>query len=176
MGHVDWSLGLNFNENKITKQYALPAIDTNAGFGQTAILTPNAISALTKSTPKQKLVAGAFWTNGAWSANLRESLYGESSQIVSLDGTGSNAGATNVKLGTQAITDFEISYQMTKQLKLSLGANNLFDLKPKSIPNVSDGSGGVRPADGNNVYGEPVGFSPYGINGGYYYGRITFNW
>ena len=176
MGHVDWSLGLNFNENKITKQYSLPAIDTNVGFGQTAILTPNAISALTKSTPKQKLVAGAFWTNGAWSANLRESLYGESSQIVSLDGTGSNAGATNVKLGTQAITDFEISYQMTKQLKLSLGANNLFDLKPKSIPNVSDGSGGVRPADGNNVYGEPVGFSPYGINGGYYYGRITFNW
>ena len=30
-----------------------------------------------------------------------------------------------------------------------------------------------RPADGNNVYNEPIQFNPWGINGGYYYGRIT---
>ena len=42
------------------------------------------------------------------------------------------------------------------------------------MPNVANG-GGVQPADGNNVYGEPDTFSPFGINGGYYYGRVTFS-
>ena len=28
---------------------------------------------------------------------------------------------------------------------------------------------------GGNVYDAPMTFSPYGINGGYYYGRINFS-
>ena len=27
---------------------------------------------------------------------------------------------------------------------------------------------------GGNVYDAPLGFSPYGINGGFYYGRVSF--
>ncbi len=38
---------------------------------------------------------------------------------------------------------------------------------------ISDGAGGVKPADGSNVYNAPLPFSPFGINGGYYYGRVT---
>ena len=52
--------------------------------------------------------------------------------------------------------------------------NNLFNEKPPTTPNISDGAGGVRPADGANVYDAPMGFSPFGINGGYYYGRVTY--
>jgi hypothetical protein len=33
----------------------------------------------------------------------------------------------------------------------------------------------VQPADGNNVYGEPDQFSPFGINGGYYYTRLNIS-
>ena len=73
-----------------------------------------------------------------------------------------------------AITDLDVAYKLTPQIKLDLGANNLFDQKAPTVPNVSNGSGGVRPADGNNVYNEPVQFTPWGINGGYYYARVTF--
>ena len=86
------------------------------------------------------------------------------------------SGASNVRVGTAAITDIDVTFKMTPTLKLSIGANNLFDQKPEKVPTVSDGSGGFRPADGNNVFGEPAGFSPYGINGGYYYGRVTYSW
>jgi hypothetical protein len=42
-----------------------------------------------------------------------------------------------------------------------IGAN-LFDAHPPIMPLVSNGAGGVRPADGNSVYGEPLLISPSG--------------
>ena len=103
--------------------------------------------------------------------NLSETIYGQQSQWVSLDGSGNGASATLLKNPTAAITNLDIGYQATSDIKLDIGANNLFDQYPAKVPNVGAGFG--QPADGNNVYGEPDQFSPYGINGGYYYGRIT---
>ncbi len=175
MGHVDWSLGLNYNTTKITKQVALPAQDVNVAFSQTQLLNRNAISSLTTGAPKEKIVAGAFWTRDKWSVNLRETVYGSTAEWVSLDQTGNatSTGATNVKIGVTAITDLDIGYKITESLRLNIGANNLTDERPTKIPNYVSG-GSAQPADGNNVFGEPAQFSPFGINGGYYYGRVTY--
>ncbi len=173
-GRVDWSAGLNYNQTSITKRYALPAIDRNVAAGQTSLLTPNAVTSLTTATPREKVVLGAFYTHGKWSVNLRENIYGPSSELVSLDGTGSGAGATDLKIGLTGITDLDIGYYITDNLRLNIGANNLFDTRPPTVPNVIH-LGTLQPADGNNVYGEPDGFSPFGINGGYYYGRVTYS-
>ncbi|MDB5495368.1 MAG: TonB-dependent receptor [Phenylobacterium sp.] len=172
MGHVDWTVGVNYNKTALTKVNALPAAVTSVAIGQTALLGPNAMDTLTTAVPREKVVLGAFWTLGKWSANLRETVFGESSERYSLDGTG-NGGVTT-KIPVTSITDLEVDYALFENLKLAVGANNLFDHKPPSMPNVPNGAGGVRPADGNNVYGEPLQFSPFGINGGYYYGRLSF--
>ena len=172
MGHVDWSVGINYNQTTITKQNPLPAAVTSVAIGQTVLLGPNAVDTLTTAVPREKVVLGAFWTMGKWSANLRDTVYGESSERYSLDGTGN--GGVDTKIPVTSITDLEIDYAIREDLKFALGANNLFDHRPPSMPNVPNGSGGVRPADGNNVYGEPLQYSPFGINGGYYYGRLTF--
>jgi iron complex outermembrane recepter protein len=174
-GHVDWSVGFNYNDTTITKVFPLPAAVTNVAYGQTQILTANSISALTKSAPQEKAILSAFWTLGNWSVNLRETIYGETSQLVSFNGTGAGAGATDVVQGTTGITDIDIGYKVTKQLKIDIGANNLFDTRPTTIPAALNGSGRLAPVDGNNVYGEPIQWSPFGINGGYYYGRVTFS-
>ncbi len=173
LGHVDWSAGFNYNQNSITKLYPLPSVVRNAAYGQTAILTPNAVSSLTTATPREKVVLGAYYTVGKWSINIRESIYGPTSELVSLDGTGGGPTATKVKIDLTGITDLEIGYKITDDLKVNIGANNLFDTRPATVPNTNNG-GTLQPADGNNVYGEPAGFSPYGINGGYYYGRVTY--
>ncbi len=172
-GHVDWSVGANYNETTVTKQYPLPAVVTNAAFGQTSILGPTALSALTTATPKEKIILGAFWTLAKWSVNLRETVYGPTSEIVSTSGTG--VGGLTERIGTTGITDLDVGYKVTSAIRLNVGANNLFDTKPPTRPNIANGSGGVRPADGSNVYDAPIGFSPFGINGGYYYGRVTFS-
>jgi iron complex outermembrane receptor protein len=177
-GHVDWSLGYNFNETTIEKIVALPASATAVipalGINQVNLLSRNAITALTTATPKDKVILGAFWTLSKWSVNLRETVYGPSSLQVSLNGSGTGPGATNLVIGTTAITDLDVGYKITPNLRIDIGANNLFDIRPPTVPNVANG-GGVQPADGNNVYGEPDTFSPFGINGGYYYGRVTFS-
>ena len=174
-GHVDWSVGFNYNDTTITSLKALPAVDVNTAYGQTSILSANEISALLTGAPKEKAILSALWTIRKFSVNLREEVYGSSSEYISFNGTGAGAGATDLVVGAAGITDLDIGYKITPQLRVNIGANNLFDQRPKDVPTESDGSGGFRPADGNNVYGEPAGFSPYGINGGYYYGRVTYN-
>src|SRR5258708_18187597 len=42
MGHVDWSLGVNYNKTKLDKQNPLPAPVFNAAIGQTVLLGGNA--------------------------------------------------------------------------------------------------------------------------------------
>jgi iron complex outermembrane receptor protein len=162
-GHVDWSLGFNYNDTALTQL-------------KDASVTPGAISALLTGAPKEKAVLQAYWTLHNWSVNLRETIYGESSELESFDGTGysTSLGYHDVVVAAAAITDIDIGYKITSNLKLDIGANNLFDQRPTKIPTGINSSGSPQPVDGNNVYGEPATFSPYGINGGYYYGRVTF--
>ncbi len=168
-GHVDWSIGFNYNDTTITSLKALPAVDVNTAYGQTSILSANEITALLTGAPKEKAILSAFWTIHKFTVNLREEVYGSSSEAQSFNGTGTGSGANVLTVGATGITDLDIGYKITPQLRLNVGANNLFDQRPENVPTVSG-----RPADGNNVYNEPAQFSPYGINGGYYYGRVTF--
>jgi iron complex outermembrane recepter protein len=170
-GHVNWSVGFNYNQTDITALAPLPLPVTNVAFGQTAVLTANAIAGLTTAAPRAKAVLAAYWTLGKWSVNLRDTIYGVTSEPVSPDGTGSQPGKTSiVRTPTTSITDLDITYRLTPDLRLAIGANNLFDQRPPSIPYLA-ASGQM--GDGNNVYGEPLQFSPYGIDGGYYYVKAT---
>jgi iron complex outermembrane receptor protein len=168
-GHVDWSIGFNYNDTTITSLKALPAADVNTAYGQTSILSANEISALLTGAPKEKAILSAVWSLRKFTVNLREEVYGSSSEYQSFNGTGSGAGANDLVVGATGITDLDIGYKVTPQLKVNIGANNLFDQRPEDVRTIDN-----RPSDSNNVYGEPAQFSPYGINGGYYYGRVTY--
>jgi len=176
MGHVDWTVGFNYNETTITKQAPLPAAVVNADFGQTTFFTQNAIDGLTTAIPKEKAILQAYWTWHKFAVNLRETIYGPSSDEVSFDGSGDpgKAGYYDEKIGVTGLTDIDFSYKITSSLKAEVGANNLFDTYAPKTPTVSNGSGGYRPTDGSNVYGVPYGFAAWNPNGGYYYGRITY--
>ena len=177
VGRVDWSVGLNYNKTDVTALRALPATVANAAAGQTQLQGPNSLSALTDSTPRVKAILAAFWKHGRWTANLRDTIYGSTSQIFSIDGTGNSYPgnpATVGKIGTTSITDLEIGYGLTRSLKFSVGANNLFDHAAPTMPNVIR-NGVATPADGHYVLNFPLPFAPWGINGGYYYARLGFS-
>ena len=172
-GHVDWSVGFNWNDTDILKINALPGAVENVAQGQTSSQTAAALSSLLTGAPREKAILSAFWTLQKFQVNLREEVYGPSSELVSIDGTGTGTGAYNLEVGATAITDLDIGYKLTPQLRFNVGANNLFDQRPSNVPNYVNGST-VRPTDGGNIYNAPATFSPYGINGGYYYGRVTY--
>jgi iron complex outermembrane receptor protein len=170
-GKIAWTVGFNYNTTKLLKVYPLPTQVANPAYGQTDLLDRNSRDALTRSTPKVKTIVNALWTLGKFSVNLRETVYGSSAQWTSYSGSGNPGadGVTELKIGTTAITDLNIGYKLTDGFRLDAGANNLFNKKAPTIPTV-----GGRPASGGNVYNAPLTFTPWGINGGYYYARATF--
>jgi iron complex outermembrane recepter protein len=170
VGHIDWSLGFNYNKTDITRMSALPA-QVYDGVTNTTLLTQYAIDGLTTATPRVKIIGNALWTHGKWSVNLRETLYGSTSQHESPDGTGEGSSAQLIKIGTTGITDLDIGYKVFNGVRLDVGANNLFD---KQAPTYPLAAGGARPLSGN-VYNAPVSFTPWGINGGYWYAKLTLN-
>ncbi|WP_375197724.1 TonB-dependent receptor plug domain-containing protein [Sphingobium sp.] len=154
-GTILWSLSANYNSTRITR-LRIPE----------ALYAEDARSVLEDASPKYKIIGGALFTLGRLSINLRETVFGQASEVVIF-------GTTNptVKVPAAAITDLEVGYDLTRSVKLSLGANNLFDKKAPTTPNdASD-----NPIDGARVLDAPLSFTPYGINGGYYYARINFS-
>jgi iron complex outermembrane receptor protein len=159
-GKVDWSAAANYNKVEVTKINQAPT-----QLQPQTLLDATAISDIETASPKMRLNLGALWKAGDWTVNLREAYYGKSSEKDSSDGS---VYYENTIKG-RFITDLELSYRLSNALTLSIGANNLFNKYPEMVnatllaerrANLDNGAVAVYPA-----------FSPFGINGGYYYAR-----
>ena len=177
-GHVDWTLGFNYNHTAIDSVNALPAAITDScmatalcvGFGQVPgapILNASSESALTTEIPEEKAILQALWSLGKFSVNARINIYGETSAINLVN----SEGGTPYKevIPTTAIFDLDVGYKLTKSVKIDVGANNLFGTLPPTAPVING-----APEDNGRVYNVPYGFSPWGVTGGLYYGRVTY--
>jgi iron complex outermembrane receptor protein len=163
-GHVDWSLSANYNTMKIKKLKPPPS-----NVNQTVILLDSpAQSQLTRTTPRYRATAGAFWTLDRFSVNLRESFY-SSSVGVTNDPITPIPDTTRIK--PALVTDLDLSVKVLKAVKLTVGANNLFNKYP-SKNNTTLRDNQLR-TNAQAYAGQYPAFSPFGINGGYYYGKVT---
>ncbi len=112
---------------------------------------------LTVGLPHDKLVLTSDWSLGKAHALLRVTRFGkytESSNVPTGDRT----------FGSKWVTDLELGYDLTSHLNLAVGANNLFDVYPDKR--------GVIAYDGSGAYGN---FAPFGLSGGFYYGRVSYS-
>jgi iron complex outermembrane receptor protein len=172
-GHVDWSLGVNYNKTQITKIDPIPAfadidpvLAKALNLSQGELLNPTGASQFTTALPRFKVILQGFWTKGPFSVNLRETIYGKNAELVYAPTLG---GYFNEVVPVTPITDLDIGYKVNKHLKVDVGANNLFNQIPPLVPLASTG----QPIDGGRVFHLPYGTAPWGQNGGYYYGRVT---
>ena len=163
-GRVDWSTAGNYNKVEVTKiKLAPPQL-----LPQT-LLDQAAISDLETASPKYRINLSALWKKGSWSVYLRETIYGPSSEY------GTEDGSTYYKttITRKAITDLEVANQVTKSLTLAVGANNLFNQYPNKVNSglLAEHRAGLE----NAAVGIYPSFSPIGINGGYYYARVSYS-
>jgi len=110
---------------------------------------------LIKALPHDKIVLTNDWSRGRAHALLRVTRFGkytEASTVASGDRT----------FGAKWVTDLDIGYDLTDHLTLSAGANNLFNVYPDKH--------GLIAYDGSGQYGN---FAPFGLDGGFYYGRVS---
>ncbi|UTP40873.1 TonB-dependent receptor [Phenylobacterium sp. LH3H17] len=162
-GAINWSLTANYNETKVTKIAAPPAQLAGASLFDAA-----ALSDLEDSSPKYRFVLGGLWTWDKLTVNLREALYGPSSNLRSRTG----AVYYKTEIDATFITDLEVSYKFTDSVKLAVGANNLFNTYPDMV-NAQLRDDYFRNNSNAYVTKYPT-FSPFGINGGYYYSKLSF--
>jgi iron complex outermembrane receptor protein len=162
-GKVDWSLAANYNKVQVIKINQAPR-----QLQPQTLLDRTAISDIETASPRARVNLGALWRSGPWTVNLREAIYGKASEMQSSDG----ATYYETEVKPTAITDLEVSYQLGKAWTVSVGANNLFNQYPDQVngallaeqrANLDNAAVSVYPA-----------FSPFGINGGYYYARVGF--
>jgi iron complex outermembrane receptor protein len=163
-GTVDWSIAANYNHTEVTRIKEAPA-----QLAPQSLFDRTAIADLETAFPEYRVVMGATWTLDKFSATLRETVFGEASTFESRDGTNYYKN----EIGVTPITDLELSYQFTDAVKFSLGANNLFNEYPdqKNPALLAD----YRSHLDNSAVAIYPSFSSFGINGGYYYGKLGFS-
>jgi iron complex outermembrane receptor protein len=176
-GTVNWTAAANWGETSISRTAPNPA--ALAGI---TLQTPISIANLTSLAPKFKFILGGLWNLDAWTINLKEEIYGPTVGYTTPGSGGTAAfpvffvvnGANyyQIKTPTAGITDLDISYAFTEHVSFTVGASNLFDQRPPVMPLQTSG----QPLDSGTQFSQPFSQSPYGIDGGFYFGRVSFNW
>jgi iron complex outermembrane receptor protein len=197
---VDWSIGATYTDTTITKYASTPAAlsggVTSAGVPVNELYDPEAYSDLTSATPKYVINLGALFTSGKLTVNLVERVFGAASEYENDDGDngGTGAGAYPActphpgtlficpgsfdyfqsRIGVTPITNLDISYKMVENFSVSIGAINLLNRFPNKLNSTLLGHEQSFFYGDNAGVTQYPGFSPYGINGGFYYAKMSY--
>jgi len=146
---VSLTLAYNYNKSKVTD------------FDPVAI-GADRISDISNYAPKHRAILSGIWSIEGFTFTARESFYSGWSDTQDYPGQ---------KFGSEFTTDIDISYTLDEHYTLSVGANNVFNNYPdklsKEFNTLYAITGGT--SDGQ-IYPRTGG--PFGINGGFWYGRV----
>ncbi len=132
------------------------------------MFSKDAKSLLEKASPKYKIGLNGLYRLADLTVSVTETFYGESSSYAD-PGSGP---LQQTSIGALAITDLEVSYKLPLNVTVSTGASNLFNKYPDK---VSPAFVAACVASGSGCVAQYPSYSSIGINGGYYYGRLTWN-
>lgn len=203
-GRLTISLAMNFNDNKVTGINSTPLIDNpanNEGKGgnpdtwfRNILFDRQQIGYIESFLPRNKQNLIIDYTLGKFNANLRMARFGEAQFLTNLDPYAKDASGNyyNSQFARDAsgrpyidqtysaviYTDLTLGYNLTKQLTLQVGANNLFDVYPDQIyldprnalGSVDYNSGRDQSNRGRFLFGSNQG----GFNGRFLFGRLSF--
>ena len=154
-GRFDFTLAGNYTDTEVTKT---PVTAQLSGLSPSPVLFDRVnVLSLEKGQPKNKISANVNWKLGPWGATLRATRYGE----VLSPGT---TPAFDFELGAKTVVDLEGRFAVTPKLTLALGADNVFDQYPETLPPALN-------TTGNTPFST---YAPFGRSGRYIYGRATY--
>jgi iron complex outermembrane recepter protein len=171
MGSVNWTLAGNYNTTSLSGVAPTPAVLLASNPAAT-FFSPGNLFDFTHSAPQEKIALTANWSLDEWGITFRETYWGPQKSFTSQGGGATLADFTPDNQAGVGLTDIEVRYNVTEQLQFAVGANNIFDIRPDTVLVLPQPNG--FPADDGVINNDPVG-SAWNPNGGYYYGRITYN-
>jgi iron complex outermembrane receptor protein len=176
----NWTLTAAYNynrtriENRLNNLGPLASIPGIVLFGRVEGIR------FTDGQPRDKIVLSADGELGDFGITARTTRFGS---VIAPGATAPLAdplsltllGPDDIRLGAKWITDLELRFRGFGGLELAIGADNVFDVYPDRSPfgarPASEG-GGFYPI--NQYYLPYSGFSPFGFNGRFLYGRASF--
>ena len=149
-GRLNLTLAYNWNRSSVTK--FSPAVISNAQIIDVAHLAPN-----------HRVVLSGSWLRGKWTFNARENFYSSWRDEVDYPGQ---------EFGSKFTTDLDVSYDVTGNYRVTVGATDVFNTFPDKI--AQSASNAVYPVTGSTADGQifPRSGGPFGINGGFWYVRL----
>ncbi|MDG3439986.1 TonB-dependent receptor plug domain-containing protein [Nitrospirillum amazonense] len=157
VGSLSLTAGLNLNDTEVTRVEGNPS--QLASLGSTVFRFGRSEKGrIEKGQPKNKLNLAATYDWDKLSTTVRTTRYGST---TSLD---SSNPALDQTYGAKWITDIAISYQVTNAIGVTIGADNVFDVYPDKVI-AANSTSGIYPYSN---------YSPFGFNGAFYYGRVSY--
>ena len=164
-GRFDFTFTANYNDTEVTD---VPVTAELAALNPPPVVFDRFnILTFEEGTPKDKLSAQVNWTLDRIGATLRVIRYGD---VLSPDSAATFASVAagtpvnDIELGAKTLLDLEGRFDVTDNIRVALGAENLLDEYP----------------DPNTPAANPTGtqsfsnYSPFGRSGRFVYGRIGF--
>ncbi|CAI8814194.1 iron complex outermembrane recepter protein [Pseudomonas sp. IT-P12] len=120
---------------------------------------------LTTAFPKNKTALSHTWFVNDFEVSVKETRY---SPVTGKSYFNPNR---DEKVKSAFITDLDVAYNVSDQLKVSVGGLNIFNERPEQLSEQAK-LFYFMPVD-NPAYSW---YSPYGVDGGYYYARLDYFW
>jgi iron complex outermembrane recepter protein len=150
-GQLATFLALNISRTTVTNVNAPSALK---GF-EDVLLSERERFFLEQGGPRAKATLGFEYSEGAWTGEAKIVHFGSQTQ-------GSFEEGLHLHYKPKTSMDLGVTWQATPALKLSMGGNNVFNVKPtRQDPNQTD----------NGFYYDSVQF---GLNGASYFARVHY--
>jgi iron complex outermembrane recepter protein len=157
---LELTAAYSYNDTEVKKFIASPAAFGSLGITQ-SLIGRDEVGRIEDSYPRDKTILSGTWRSDHWDLNLAATRYGEFTVRNSATAT------RDQTYGDSWVLDASVSYKPSANWALTLGADNLLDEYPDRTVDLQNSTWGMLPYSN---------YSPYGFNGAYVYGRITYKW
>lgn len=161
LGTLHWTVLSNQNVTTVRNYSALPAILGTANAGTLRVLNGQ----FTSYYPKNITSLALRWEVGKINAWVKETHWSSTTY------TGTTA-ALDQHQSPAFTTDASLSYAVSDGIRLSVGGTNVFNKRPDRLSPAAQALQFIS-ATAVAPYNS---YAPFGLDGGYYYGRVDFKW
>ena len=168
-GILDLTLAANFTDTDVTDIYSPDAL---AQVPPEVVFSEQDISIIEEWQPKERITLSGFYEIGSTQITLSLNHYGD---YTVFDGE-------RQTYGSEVLTDLNIRYNFDEQWSVYIGGNNIFDEYPdKNEIGNSRGGALETGVGGDTIINSPGVFTysrrsaPFGFNGAYFYGGISYD-
>ena len=158
--NLELTAAYSYNETEVKKFIASPAVFGSLGITQ-SLIGRDEIGRIEDSFPRDKAIVSGTWRSDRWELGLSATRYG------SFTVRNSATAARDQTYDASWVLDASASFKPSENWKLTLGADNLLDQYPDRTADLQNSTWGMLPYSN---------YSPYGFNGAYVYGRISYTW